>query len=109
MVDPLLVWTAGVAVIAGITTPVAFYLGLRRGKEQAGPRDVDATTLTFEEVCHATARAKEDRRQEEHLSRDYVDGADGVLAELLSELEDVSGEEMQAAYLAGGEEVELQR
>jgi len=108
MVDPLLVWTAGVAVIAGVTTPVAFYLGLRRGKEQAGPRDVDGTTLTFEEVCHAAARAKEDRRQEEHLSRDYVDGADGVLAELLTDL-DVSPEEMQTAYLAGGEEVELQR
>jgi len=108
MVDPLLVWTAGVAVIAGVTTPVAFYLGLRRGKEQAGPRDVDATTLSFEEVCHAAARAKEDRRQEEHLSSDYVDGTDGVLAELLAD-RDVSPEEMQTAYLAGGEEVELQR
>lgn len=104
MADPLLVWTLGVAVIAGVTTPVAFYLGFRRGRRQGEP---DGTTLTFEEVCHATGRAKEERRQEEHLSRDYVDGADGVLAELLTDL-DVSPEEMQTAYLAGGEEVELE-
>lgn len=104
MADPLLVWTLGVAVIAGVTTPVAFYLGLRRGEERGRP---SGTTLTFEEVCHAAGRAKEERRQEEHLSRDYVDGADGVLAELLTDL-DVSPEEMQTAYLAGGEEVDLE-
>lgn len=104
MVDPVLVFSLGVAVIAALVTPAAFYLGFRRGKERGRP---SGTTLTFEEVCHATGRAKEERRQEEHLTRDYVDGADGVLAELLTDL-DVSSEEMQTAYLAGGEEVELE-
>lgn len=103
-VEPALVFIYGVAVIAVLTTPVSFYLGLRRGRRQGEP---DGTTLTFEEVCHATGRAKEERRQEEHLSRDYVDGADGVLAELLTDL-DVSPKEMQTAYRAGGEEVELE-
>lgn len=103
--DPALLYVLGVAAVAVIGTPAAFYLGFRRGKERGRP---DGTTLTFEEVCHAAARAKEDRRQEEHLSADYVDGTDGVLAELLAD-RDVSPEEMQTAYLAGGEEVELQR
>jgi len=100
MLELIAAWAGGLLIGAALIAGWA-----RRRIREARP---SGTTLTFEEVCHAAARAKEDRRQEEHLSSDYVDGTDGVLAELLAD-RDVSPEEMQTAYHAGGEEVTLER
>lgn len=100
MLELIAAWAGGLLIGAALVAGWA-----RRRIRQARP---SGTTLTFEAVCHAAARAKEDRRQEEHLTSDYVDGTDGVLAELLAEMDAVSPEEMQTAYLAGGEEVELE-
>lgn len=100
MLELIAAWAGGLLI--GATAVLGY--ARRRLTEAA---DEEPGVLSFEEVCHAAARAKEERRQEEHLSRDYVDGADGVMAELLTDL-DVSPEQMQTAYLAGGEEVELE-
>ena len=99
MLELALAWAGGLLIGATLTLGLA-----RRWPGTIGGSDADPS---FEEVCYAAARAKEDRRQEEHLSRDYVDGADGVLAELLTDA-DVTPEQMRTAYLAGGEEVELE-
>jgi len=68
----------------------------------------DKSELTFAEVCRAAAAAKRDRRADENLNRDYVDGADGVMGELLDRGFGDSPEEMRTAYLAGGEDPELE-
>ena len=63
------------ATAGGLLIGAALVAGwARRRIREARP---SGTTLTFEEVCHAAARAKEDRRQGEHLSADYVDRLPG--------------------------------
>lgn len=64
--------------------------------------------LTFTEVALAVGDAKESRRAEGNMTRDYIDGADAVISELLKEGYGDTPEEMETAYLAGGREVELE-
>lgn len=67
--------------------------------------------LTFEDVCEAAARAKLTRKDEapgDEVPRDFRDGVDAVLAKLMKQGYGDTPDEMRAAYLAGGEEVELE-
>lgn len=67
--------------------------------------------LAFEEICRAAVRAKVTRIEEndpEGLEEEFVDGVDELMAELMKEGYGEAPEEMRAAYLAGGNEVELE-
>jgi len=90
----------------GLLIGVALTIGLARRRWQL---PVDAgKPISFVEVCEAAGRAKEERRSNGNLSRDYADGADAVMAELMEAGYCETPEEMRAAYLVGGEEVELE-
>lgn len=87
-------------IVASLGPGLGWYARARR---DSGP--------TFEEVCQAAARAKIHRRGEaptDRLEREYIDGVDGVMAELMKAGYGASPDEMRAAYLAGGEEVEIE-
>jgi len=95
VIELVLVWVGGLFIGA------ALVLGhVRRRRRRR-------SDLIFEDVCRAAADAKLERRADENLTRDFTDGADAVMAELLDRGHGDSPEEMQAAYLAGGEEPEL--
>lgn len=66
---------------------------------------------TFEEVCRAAVRAKINRIEENDpgdLEDNFIDGVDGLMAELMKDGYGEAPEEMRAAFHAGGDEVELE-
>lgn len=100
MLELALAWVGGLLMGAAVVLGVA-YRPMRRWLQRR---------LTFEDVCQAAARAKQSRRTdqpEEHLEREYIDGVDAVMAELMKDGYGDGPGELRAAYLAGGEEVEI--
>ena len=96
MIELVLVWVGGLFIGA------ALVLGhVRRRRRRR-------SDLIFEDVCRAAADAKLERRADENLTRDFTDGADAVMAELMEAGYCETPEEMRADYLVGGEEVELE-
>lgn len=106
------------AAVAGAAVTAAALLSHRRpvkarvaetsDEDPRASGDPDAgSQLEFVDVCEAAARAKTERRIGGDLTRDYVDGADGVMAELLAAGHGTTPEEMELAYKAGGDDVEL--
>jgi len=96
MLELAFAWAGGLLV--GLALALAHVR--RRKRRRSG--------LTFEDVCWAAADAKLERRADENLTRDFTDGVDAVMAELLSRGHGEKPEEMQAAYLASGDEPELE-
>lgn len=102
MADPVSLFLAGILAVGGGIVGVRIGLYLWHSTEDE---------LTFTAVCRAAARAKNQRRAQapsDHLEREYVDGVDGVMAELMKQGYGDTAEERRVAYLAGGEEVELE-
>ena len=99
MLESLTPITVGLVLIASALGQIAGWYACSRQ---------NADRLTFEEVCRAAADAKLQRRTDENLTRDFTDGADAVMAELLDRGYGDTPEEMRAAYRAGGEEPELE-
>jgi hypothetical protein len=91
------------AWVGGLLMGVSVTLGLARHRWHPG---VDES-VSFVEVCRAAGRAKTKRRSDENRSRNYADGADAVMAELMAAGYGETPREMRAAYQAGGEDVEL--
>ena len=96
MLDLALAWAGGLLI--GLALALAHVR--RRKRLRSG--------LTFEDVCRAAADAKLERRTDENHTRDFTDGADAVMAELLERGHGDNPGKMQAAYLASGEEPELE-
>jgi hypothetical protein len=98
MVELWLAWLGGLLMGGSVT------LGLAYRHWQPG---VDDELISFVEVCRAAGRAKTMRRSDENRSRNYADGADAVMAELMAAGYGETPREMRAAYQAAGEDPEL--
>lgn len=95
------------AVVSGLATGVVLTLLSLKPWVSFG-REPDH--LTFEEIARAAAAAKLERRDElpDHDRRQFDEGVDAVLAECLERDMDSGPEDLELAYRAGGEEVELE-
>jgi len=82
-------------------------LGVQIALARYALREYRAEYLTFEGVCEAAGVAKRKRLEEQPdgIDREFRDGVDGVLAELMRD-RDLTRSEMEAAYLVGGDQVE---
>lgn len=83
--------------VGAIALAAGLAIGWRLHARQTDPG------LTFTEVADAGLRAKEERRADHRLSREYIDGVDGLLAELMDRGYGTTQEEMSAAFQAGGD------
>lgn len=96
-------------LLSGVAGLLGAGIGIRLWDTQDNRDQEDRVERpSFEDVCEAAARAKTHRQEsDDDLNREFVDGADAVLGELMADGFGESPREMMTAYEAGGEDVEV--